>query len=135
MTKFAILLALLIIGGLVALYLIWSRRKNGGPVCIIGKECHVVLESKYNRIFGIVHNDVMGLLYYLTMIALLNFLQFGIGQADEVLMAMRVIAGSGALMALIFTFIQWRVIKAWCFWCMVSNINSWIIAAIVFKLF
>lgn len=134
MTDYATLLGFEIVGAMIALYLVWKRRTAGKPVCVIGDDCGVVLESKYNNIFRVAHNDVMGLLYYVAMITLVNLLMFDLGPTGTILLAIRGMAATGAGMGLFFMFVQWRLIKAWCFWCILSNLNTWIIAGLVFKL-
>jgi len=133
MSIYSILLALEVIGLLIAGYLVHKRKKNEHVVCLIGEDCQAVLESKYNTVFGVVHNDVMGLLYYIVMIILLNFLKFEVGPAEWWLIAVQALAIIGGIMAVMFMFIQWRVLKAWCFWCILSNIDTWIIALIILK--
>lgn len=132
MLTYAILLGLEVLGALIALYLIVKRKKEKQPFCVIGKKCNTVLESKYNSIFWI-HNDVMGLLYYLAMIGLLLLLAYGIGPLDWWILAQKAFALIGAFMGVILMYIQWQELKAWCFWCIVSNVNTWIIAAIIIK--
>ncbi len=135
MKTYALILALEVAGALIALYLINKRKKSEKVVCVIGGKCGTVLESKYNRLFGVVHNDIMGLLYYLAMIASLNLIMYEVGPMEILLPAIKAMAALGAGMGVLFMFIQWRVLKAWCFWCILSNINTWIIAALIFNTF
>ncbi len=134
MQIYTILFGLEVLGALIALYLIWKRKKQKQPYCVIGEDCSTVLESKYNKIFW-VHNDAMGLLYYLTMIGLLFLLLLGIGPFVWWMIIQQILALTGIIMGVILMYIQWRVLKTWCFWCIVSNINTWIIAAIIIKYF
>lgn len=134
MQIYAILFGLEVLGALIALYLIWKRKKQEQPLCIIGEDCSAVLESKYNSIFG-VHNDIMGLLYYFVMIGLLLLFAYGIGPMEWWIIAQKALALIGAFMGVILMYIQWQELKAWCSWCIVSNINTWIIAVIIIKYF
>jgi len=53
---------LALIGIVETIYLIHQRKKQAKLVCLLGKNCHIVLESKYNKILGI-HNDIAGLFF------------------------------------------------------------------------
>lgn len=132
MTTYYLLLILELVGLLIAVYLFWERKRKKSPVCIIGQDCDRVLGSEYSTLFGI-HNDVMGMLFYLGMLTLVILLRFELGPVDLLLTALKVMAGGGAVMAIVLMFIQWKVLKKWCFWCIISNVNTWIIAYIVFN--
>lgn len=133
MSPFILLLSLAILGAAIAAYLIWKRKKKEHPVCIIGEDCNVVLESKYNKLF-VVHNDVMGLLYYFAMIAIVIMLRYDIEilSPDLLYFGLKAFAAVGAMMGVLLMFLQWKVLKSWCFWCIISNLNTWIIALVVF---
>ncbi len=119
MTAFSILFTLSAIGIAISMYLIRSRWAHEKPVCPIGGGCSIVLESKYNRIFGI-HNDLVGMAFYVVMAFIAAFLVIGVEPVPlwSVLAAMAVT--SAAVMSLFLIFLQWRMIKAWCFWCLIS---------------
>lgn len=113
-----IMFGLACIGLLETSYLIHMRRKEEKPICPIGNDCHVVLSSKYNRLMG-VHNDVLGFTFYLAA-AVLSL------QTNAILVrgfAAMLIFGSVFSLGLVF--IQWRLVKAWCFWCLMSSCTIW----------
>ena len=58
-----------IIGLLISGYIFNKKRKGGHLVCVIGKNCDVVLSSKYNKLFGF-PNELLGILYYLSVVIL-----------------------------------------------------------------
>lgn len=129
MTAFALLFTLAAVGVAETVYLIRKRRAEEQPVCIIGDDCHIVLSSKYNRIFGI-HNDVAGLAFYLASLVftagfLLQLVDTGILTNLFGLM----LAGA-SVFSLILVFIQWKLVKAWCFWCLMSSITNWLMTAV-----
>lgn len=134
MKIYIILIALEVFGALIAIYLIAKRKKEEHVICVIGEDCQAVLDSKYNRLFGI-HNDLAGLLFYIVMLSLTALIPLGNDLTVLAFWAMRLMAAMGALMGVILMFIQWRVLKSWCFWCIISNVNLWITAAIIFKYF
>lgn len=99
----------------------------------MGDSCHVVLESRYNHLLG-VHNDLAGLMFYFGVLLILLALRFNVGPVDFILMTLEFMTAFAALMSVVFTLIQWRILKAWCFWCTISNINTLVIALAVFQL-
>jgi len=118
-TAFALLFTLSAIGIAETAYLIRERRAGEQPVCPIGGGCHEVLESQYNRTFWI-HNDILGFLFYVSMATLTGLTVAGIGPVFF-WMVIAVAQVTGAfVMSAYFFFLQWRVIKAWCFWCLMS---------------
>lgn len=119
MTAFSLLFTLSAIGIAISTYLIRTRYAHEHAVCPIGGGCTVVLESKYDRIFGF-HNDLVGLAFYVIMGFIAAFLVIEIEPMYlwSILSAMAVTGA--AIMSLFLIYLQWRVIKAWCFWCLMS---------------
>jgi uncharacterized membrane protein len=119
-TPFAILFTLAAIGIAETAYLIRKRKENEKPVCPIGGGCATVLESKYNVTLGI-HNDELGLAFYVAMAGVTALLVIGTGPlAAWNLLAAGMIVGA-LLMSARFVYLQWQVIRAWCFWCLMST--------------
>lgn len=122
MTTFALLFTMAAIGLSISAFLMKERKKELAPVCPIGGNCKQVLTSKYNKTFGI-QNDLLGIVFYSSMIVMTGFIVIGI---DPTVLWERLIIASvsiGSLMSLRFVYIQWRVVKAWCFWCLTSAIT------------
>ncbi|MBI2464374.1 hypothetical protein HYV57_05445 [Candidatus Peregrinibacteria bacterium] len=130
MTAFALLFTLSAIGISETAYLIRTRIEHEKPVCPIGESCVLVLNSKYNKIF-IIPNDILGLLFYISASFISSFLVIGIGPLMfwELLFKLSVLIG--AVLSLVFTYLQWRVIKAWCFWCLMSAFTIWFMGIII----
>ena len=122
------------IGISIASYLVYKRKKRETPVCVIGGHCSEVLESRFNRLFGI-HNDIMGLGFYLAVGTLMLLMKLEIGPIDLWITAFKFAAGTGAIMALALLYIQWKVLLTWCFWCIVSNLNTLAMALATWTLF
>lgn len=125
MTAYAILFTMAAIGISETVYLIRSRKANEKPICPIGGGCSTVLESKYNTIFG-VHNDILGLLFYIGATVLTSLIVVEVGQGEfheliDTILTVMIFGAAG--MSLIFTYLQARVIKAWCFWCLMSALT------------
>lgn len=119
MTTHALLFTLTCIGISETVYLIEKRLEHEKPVCLIGGSCGVVLSSKWNKIFGI-HNDILGLIFYVVLGVLCTLLVLEIEPLFVWEKITYTVIGSGAIMSLYFVFLQWKVIKAWCFWCLMS---------------
>ena len=136
MNAFAWIFTMAALGIAETAYLIRSRIVAERPVCPIGGNCAAVLGSTYNRLLGFVHNDVLGGLFYLAMAVLTALVVIGIGPAGILTRAMIFLASGGSVMSAALIFLQWRVIKAWCFWCLMSAGTVFVMAAILgLKLF
>lgn len=125
-----IILTLAAIGIIETIYLIHKRVAHQVPICPIGTGCATVLESKYNKLFG-VNNDVLGLLFYIIISFITVFLMIGIGPMAILGMLVKIIIGGGVIASLGLIFIQWQIVKAWCFWCIMSAITTFIMAAVI----
>ena len=77
MTSYALLFTLSAIGISETVYLIRKRIASEKPICPIGDDCALVLESKYNKIF-IIPNDVLGLFFYIATSFISAFLVIGV---------------------------------------------------------
>ncbi|MCH7883100.1 hypothetical protein IIA95_01640 [Patescibacteria group bacterium] len=120
MTPHALLFTLAAIGISETAYLIRERIAHKDPVCPIGTGCNVVLGSKYNKIFGIIHNDILGLASYIALAFLSAFLVIGIGPLTLWVILVKTLIFIGIAMSFFLIYIQWRIIKAWCFWCLMA---------------
>ena len=130
MTSFALLFTLATIGVSETVYLIRKRRSSKKPICPIGNNCEIVLKSKYNKIF-LIPNDVMGLCVYIIIAVIASFLVIGIEPISFWKLAIKILVSVASVVSLIFTFLQWKVIRAWCFWCLMSAFTIWLMAIII----
>ena len=126
-----VILVLSLLGLVETGYLISCRLRKQRPVCFAGTHCSLVLESDYNNLFGI-HNDILGFLFYVACGMLSLLLMMTVGSTELELFLLRIVVGFGAVMSVFLIFLQWKVIKAWCFWCLVSALTTWVMAAVVF---
>lgn len=130
MTPHALLFTLAAIGISITVYLLRTRAEQEKLVCVIGERCQEVLESKYNKIFG-VPNEFPGLLFYCTIILFTAFVVIGVeplllwGKLTKIFIAV------AALLSLYLIYLQWRVIKVWCFWCLMSAATVFLMEIIV----
>ena len=123
MNTHLIIFVLALIGIADSLYLNYERRRKRTPVCIIGNGCSTVWKSPYSRTFGI-SNDVLGIIYFTTAAFVELYLFYDTANPLMVIGEYFLLFG-GALMSTYFLYIQWRIIRAWCFWCTVSALITW----------
>ncbi len=119
MTAYTLLFTLAAIGISETVYLIRQRKLEEKPVCPIGGGCAKVLTSSYNRIFGM-HNDVLGLFFYSWTAFLSALAVIGVQPIEAWFLFVILNVSTAVIMSAYFVFLQWRVIKAWCFWCLMS---------------
>ncbi len=130
MTAQALLFTLSCIGISETVYLIKKRLSLQKPFCPIGENCLAVLESKYSRIF-IVPNDILGLLFYIFTSVITVLLVIGVGPLLMLSIAMKIMVISGSLLSVFFTYLQFKVIKAWCVWCLISACTIWLMGVTI----
>lgn len=129
MTAQALLFTLACLGISEAVYLIRKRKAQEHTVCIIGEACEQVLESKYNKIFGL-HNDILGLVFYILVSLITAFLALEIEPVKWWEVLAKILIFAGVLSSIFFTYLQWRVIKAWCFWCVMSAVTIFLMGIV-----
>ncbi|MBI4094957.1 MAG: vitamin K epoxide reductase family protein [Candidatus Liptonbacteria bacterium] len=120
LTPHALLFTIAAIGISETAYLIRKRIAAEVPVCPVGEGCETVLNSKYNRMFFGIHNDLLGMLFYVAFTAIAAFLVVGVEPLETWLTLGKLMLLGATLMSVIFTYLQWKVIGAWCFWCLMS---------------
>lgn len=128
-----IILLLSLFGVCETAYMMRTRLTKRPAVCPMGKEasCSEVLESKYNTFFGI-HNDFFGFAYYATVVLLSLFLNIGFGPANYIKALLILAITAGASMSIYLTYVQARILHAWCFWCLTSAATTWLLAIFIF---
>lgn len=130
MTSYALLFTLAAIGISETVYLIRKRIASEKPFCPIGDSCAMVLTSKYSKMF-IIPNDVLGLLTYIIISFIAAFLVIGVEPIFFWNFALKILVAVASFMSIFFTYLQWRVIKAWCFWCLMSAFTIWLMGSII----
>jgi len=98
-------------------YLIWKSREKKPLVCPIGQDCNKVLDSKWNKTFFI-KNDILGLLFYVGIITGAFLLLFEFNEIIKTILTFA--SGIGVLFSGFLVFIQAKVIKNYCFYCLIS---------------
>ena len=129
-TLYAALFALATMGINETTYLIRKRLAMAMPICPIGTECDKVLTSKHKNIL-IIPLDVWGLLFYSTISLSCALVVMGVGGAVFWGLFINSLVALAAVLSVFFTYLQWKVIKAWCFWCLTSAFTVWTMGAII----
>lgn len=130
MTSEALIFTLSALGISETVYLIKKRLFLQKPVCIVGENCLKVLESKYSKIF-IIPNDVLGLLFYIACSIITAFLVIGVAPLLFWNNMFKILIAFGSLVSVFFVYLQFKVIKAWCFWCLMSACTIWLMGIII----
>lgn len=123
MAFLASFLALAVGGIITSGYLVWKHyRKQKQPlVCPLNHDCSVVTESRWSHIFY-VRNEVLGLLFYVGMIIAGLGVEFLTDYAGLLRLAIKISTALGGLFSLFLVFIQIKVIKDYCFYCLISAV-------------
>lgn len=135
MTSDALIFTLSAIGISETVYLIKKRMLLEKPVCIIGENCFTVLNSRYSKIF-IFSNDTLGVLFYIICSIITALIVVGVEPLYVWHFSIKILVILGSLVSAYFIYLQYKVIKAWCFWCIMSAFTIWLMGIIIlFKSF
>lgn len=123
MAFLASFLALSVGGIITSGYLLWKHyQKQKQPlVCPLNHDCGIVTESKWSHLFY-VRNEVLGLLFYIGMLAAGLGVAFLNNYTEFLLLAIKISTALGVLFSLFLVFIQVKVIKDYCFYCLISAV-------------
>ncbi|MBI2627919.1 MAG: vitamin K epoxide reductase family protein [Candidatus Niyogibacteria bacterium] len=111
------ILFLTLIGLLDAGYLVWEHYTGAGPACLILKGCDAVLTSEYAAMFGL-PVSLWGMIYY-TAILFLTLFSF-LEKSRRALGLTAIIVFAGFLFSAYFLYLQFFILKAICFYCLIS---------------
>jgi len=121
----SLLIVLAFLGALDAGYLAWNSMKKKPLVCPINKDsCNIVIESKWSRIFYF-KNEVFGLIFYIGVIVGAFLLFFNVGKIVKTILL--IATGFSVLFSAFLIYLQARVIKEYCFYCLISSLLSLLI--------
>lgn len=117
------------LGLAVASFLFFEYSFNGPILCPTGQGCDIVRASSYSHIFGI-PIPLLGIAYYLTL-AVLSVVHSH--QLPHKVIHKLQLFGSAAAVGfgVYLTYLEAFVIKAFCFWCVLSFIISVVIFATI----
>ena len=106
-----------IVGFTDATYLTVEHYSGGNIVCGIFRGCDVVNTSKYATVIGM-PLALFGMVYYFMLIILASL--YYSTRKKEFLWTMALLSGFGVLFSAYLTYLQFFVINALCFYCLVS---------------
>lgn len=115
----AVFLVLSLLGITDAGFLFYKRFEAKPLVCPINHDCNAVTQSRYSHTFG-VPNDLMGLLYYITVFICGLILVVAPGELVNLPRFLWFITGGGFLFSAYLTYLQARVLRDYCFYCLIS---------------
>lgn len=114
----------------VSAFLLYEYSLSGPVICPLGGGCDIVRASPYSQILGI-SLPILGIIFYLMMVIL--SITRSQKLTSKVLLNLKLfISVVGVGFGIYLTFLEAFVIKAYCFWCVLSFIISIIILALVF---
>ena len=113
-----VFLLLAFVGLLDSGYLTWEHYAGNGPVCLIFRGCNEVLTSEYAVMFGL-PVSLWGMIYYAAVLffTLFSFLE----KSRRALGLAAIIVLAGFLFSVYFFYLQFFVLKAICFYCLISG--------------
>lgn len=114
-------LVLSVLGLANASYLVWKHYKKKPMVCPLNHDCSIVTESRWSHIFFI-RNEILGLLFFVSMVAAMSFTIFVPVFASEMLLFVLLATIGGLLFSIFLILVQRFAIKDYCFYCIVSAV-------------
>lgn len=130
MTSEALIFTLSALGISETVYLIKKRLRSEKPFCPIGDDCEKVLTSKHSKMF-IMPNDILGLLFYIACSLIASFLVMGVAPLPFWYNLINILVGLGLIFSIFLVYLQFKIIKAWCFWCLMSAFTVWLMGVIL----
>ncbi len=131
-TTFFVLASL---GAINAGYLTYKHHqgRNKPLVCPLNHDCSVVTESRWSHFLGI-RNEVLGLLFFLGIVAAMLATLFVPVWTPTIHLLLRIGTAGGALFSVLLIGIQAFKIKNYCFYCIISAILSTLVCVNAFYL-
>ena len=116
-------LLLITVGIFVAAYLTYIELTRTDAVCGPVGDCNSVQESRYAYLFGVVPVGLLGLIGYITMLAVWLLHNYGPKNMSKVaIITLWAMAWFGSLFSIYLTFLEPFVIGATCAWCITSAV-------------
>ncbi len=114
----------------VSAFLLYEYSLNTPIICPLGGGCDIVRSSPYSRFLGI-SLPVLGIAFYL-MVASLSIARSQKLSSKIFFKLQFLISAAGVGFGIYLTSLEAFVIKAYCFWCVLSFIISAVILTLVF---
>ncbi len=130
--SYLVIIAFLSLAGFAITYYMYeTTRVHKKMICPLGHDCMEVVESKYGKLFYF-RNEAWGILGYLVMFFSAILAEVTTGDSSflfNLILLLTVIPA--AVMSLMLTFVQFAVLKKYCFWCMVANLINFVMFALL----
>jgi len=122
-----IILFLIVINALISFYLYLSELENQPLICLPYNGCTEVLRSEFSKIYGL-SISLLGFIYFiflflLTLIAFVN---------KDFISAGLIFSFLGFIFSIYLIYLQFKIIKNYCFYCLIVDFNTIIIFALYF---
>lgn len=114
--EFLLIILFALSGIIVTSFLIMKRVKKSPVICLINEDCNKVLKSDWNHILYI-YNDTAGLFYYILVLIEVLYLIF---LSSKFLILIQIIAGVSFLISLFLLYIQGKILRNYCFYCILT---------------
>lgn len=116
------------LGVVVSLYLAYVEVAFVQAACGPVGSCNTVQSSAYARLFGVLPLGVLGVLFYLSLLAAWGVARRGAGRTAEALrLYILAAAFAGTAYSAYLTYVEVFVIRAVCLWCLASAVTISII--------
>jgi uncharacterized membrane protein len=117
------LISVLAVIGLVNAFFIYAWKKQQRSfVCVVGNNCDKVIYSSYGSLMG-VENTLFGIGYYVFLL-LFPYLSLDVG-------LLRFVVSVAALASLYLLYIQFKVLRKWCDYCLLGALINFILLYLV----
>ena len=114
-------LVLCIVGLFNALYLTYKHYQKKPLLCPMNHKCEVVTESKWSELFG-VRNEVIGVIFFCSLLLGMTGVLFFPAYAEGIILFIRISCAGSLLFSLFLVFVQFKIIKEYCFYCLLSTV-------------
>jgi|SRR3989338_2848802 len=112
---------LCIMGLANASYLMWKHYQKKPLVCPLNHKCGVVTESRWSHIFG-VRNEIIGVVFFGSLILGLMGVLLLPTYAGVLVLLIRISCGLSLVFSSFLVFVQFKIIKDYCFYCLISTL-------------
>src|SRR3989344_2583936 len=118
------IIILSIIGIINASYIAIKKKRHERLTCYIGHDCNKVIKSRYSKMFGI-DNEIIGIIYYIFLIiAVIILSNYDNNLLSHIFFGIISVA---TLSSLALVYIQIKILKEYCDYCLYSFIINVII--------
>jgi len=115
----ALFIVLCVLGLANSLYLVRKHQQKKPLICPLEHDCSVVTESRWSHVFG-VRNEVLGTLFFLSLLGGILSTIFAPALQPTIFFLLIMGTGGSLLFSGFLIFVQIKIIKDYCFYCLLS---------------